>query len=222
MNQNLFWCIIGILGGAVLSFIISHHFYVKGLKKRILTYDISTRKVIDNFYIEKIDSIKITYDSNIIDKLFFSRIWVKNMGNTMIEKQDFVPSHQLSISTSGIFIRFPKDYELSSFVNTENDIHLNFNEENNCITFDFDYLSKTFLMYLNILHTDNINFDGILKDGKIISSTEINKIQIRKQKLRSFFIYVILISIVAIICIFICIWILNDYNFLQTIKLLTD
>lgn len=162
---------------------------------------------------QKIDDIKITYSSSKIDKLFVSYIRVKNIGNTMIENQDFVPSHQLSISTSGIFIRLPKKDELIFFGNLENDIHLNFNEENNCITFDFDYLSKTFSMHLTILHTDDINFNGILKDGKIISSAEIDKIQTKKQKLRSFFIYGIFISTFTIIWIFICTWFFNNYGF---------
>lgn len=208
MNPNLFWCITGILGGAVLSFIISHHFYVKGLKKRILTYNISTSEVIKNYYIKNLDDIIIIYNSNIIDKLFVSHIRIKNIGNTIIEKQDFIPSHQLSISTSGIFIRLPKDKELN-FFNQENDIHLNFNEENNCITLDFDCLCKTSLIYLTILHTDNINFDGILKDGKIISSTELGKIQNRRRKLLISFIW----FIVVIIWTFICIWFFNNYGF---------
>lgn len=42
MNSNLFWCIIGIAGGAVASFFISYIFYFKGLTKKRLTYDIKT------------------------------------------------------------------------------------------------------------------------------------------------------------------------------------
>ena len=42
MNSNLFWCVVGIIGGAIVSFIISLLFYFLGIKKKRLSYEINT------------------------------------------------------------------------------------------------------------------------------------------------------------------------------------
>lgn len=41
MDSNLFWCIVGIIGGAISSFLISLFFYLKGFKnKKILLSEV--------------------------------------------------------------------------------------------------------------------------------------------------------------------------------------
>lgn len=175
MNPNLFWCIIGILGGAVLSFIISRYFYVKGLKKKILRYNIKTEIIINELYTNDIEELEIRYMSNRIYKLFVSRIEISNVGNCIIENHDFLTSQPLSISTNGLFINCKQDKQISVFNDLGSDIYWNFNEENNLITFEYECLSKFACIYLTLFHTGDIKINGILKNGKIISSDEFYK-----------------------------------------------
>lgn len=175
MNPNLFWCIIGIVGGAVLSFIICHYFYVKGLKEKILRYNIKTEKIINEYYTNDIDKLEIKYMSNRIYQLFVSRIDISNVGNCIIENHDFLSSHPLSISTNGLFIDHKQDQQILFSNGLRNDIHLDFNEENNLITFDYECLSEFACIHLTLFHTGNNKINGILKNGKIISSDEFYK-----------------------------------------------
>lgn len=60
MDSNLFWCILGIIGGAIVSFIISLSFYRFGLKKKRLSYEINTSCLISN-NINQISGLKVKY-----------------------------------------------------------------------------------------------------------------------------------------------------------------
>ena len=103
MNSNLFWCIIGIIGGAIVSFIISLLFYFLGIKKKRLSYEINTICLISN-NINQVKGLKVKYKSNKIDNLYSSKITIKNIGNVSIEKQDLATNYPLSISTNGQFL----------------------------------------------------------------------------------------------------------------------
>lgn len=173
MDSNLFWCIISIIGGAILGFITSLLFYYLGIKRKNLIYDVKTFCLISD-KINQIDGLKITYNSNEISDLYSSTIIIKNIGNSIIEEQDLAPSCPLSISTDGKFL-VDQSNGMSLFpLNKATNIHPVFtvNENNICnhIVISFDYIPKKEELTCSVLHTGKISFDGFLKEGKIIDN----------------------------------------------------
>ena len=83
MNSNLFWCIVGIIGGAIFSLLISLFFYFKGLNKKRLTYDIKTFCIISD-KINQINGLDVKYNSTEIENLYSSTVTIKNIGNSKI------------------------------------------------------------------------------------------------------------------------------------------
>ena len=179
MDSNLFWCIVGIIGGAIVSFIISLLFYFLGIKKKRLSYEIDTLCLISN-NINQVKGLKVKYKSNKIDNLYSSKITIKNIGNVNIEKQDLATNYPLSISTNGQFL-LNKSNGIDFYpIHKANNITpiINFENSNNLcnhIIINFDYISKNDEFTCSIFHTGDISFDGVLKDGEIISYKEAMK-----------------------------------------------
>lgn len=175
MNSSLFWCIAGILGGAIISFLISYFFYFKGLRKEKITYDIKTFCIISD-KTQQIEGLEVKYNSTEINNLFSSTITIKNIGNSVIEKDDFAPSCPLTISTDGKFLVDKTNGVHLTHLNKTNNIHPIFKIDNNGlvdrIIITFDYISKKEEITCSLFHTGNISFDGVLKDGKIMSRAE--------------------------------------------------
>lgn len=171
MNSNLFWCIIGIAGGAVFSLIISLVFFLVGLKRKKLNYNIQTFCLVSK-KINQIKGLEVKYNSKEIENLYSSTITIKNVGNSVIEKQDVSPSCPFSISTNGVFLlNNINDANLYSS-NKTNHVFTSFNvdESNNetrHIILNFEYIAKKEEWTYTILHTGDITFNGVLKDGKI-------------------------------------------------------
>lgn len=171
MNSNLFWCIIGIAGGAVFSLIISLVFFLVGLKRKKLNYNIQTFCLVSK-KINQIKGLEVKYNSKEIENLYSSTITIKNVGNSVIEKQDVSPSRPFSISTNGVFLlNNINDANLYSS-NKTNHVFTSFNvdESNNetrHIILNFEYIAKKEEWTYTILHTGDITFNGVLKDGKI-------------------------------------------------------
>lgn len=164
MNSSLFWCIVGIIGGAIISLLISSFFYFIGKKRTCLTYNIMTFCLISNKSI-KIKGLEIKYNSQEIENLYSSTITIKNTGNSIIEKKDFVHSFPLSVSTDGYFIIDDSYNENFIFINNTSVTN---NDEINKIVIDIDYIPKREIQTFTFIHTENIFFSGKLKDGKII------------------------------------------------------
>ena len=175
MDSNLFWCIIGIIGGAIVSFIISLLFYFIGLKRKRLIYDVKTFNLISD-KINQINGLEVTYDSKEINNLYSSTITIKNIGNSIIEKQDFAPSCPLSISTDGKFL-VDQSNSMSLFpLNKTNSVcplfDIDDNNVCNHIIISFDYISKKEELTCSVFHTGNISFNGVLKEGKIFNNND--------------------------------------------------
>lgn len=176
MNSNLFWCIVGIIGGAIFSLLISFFFYFKGLNRKRLTYNIKTFCIISD-KINQIKGLEVQYNSIEIDNLFSSTITIKNIGNSVIEKNDFAPSCPISLSTDGKFL-VDESNRMNLFpLNKANNVYPIFETDtthriNNKIIIAFDYISKKEELTCSLFHTGDISFNGILKDGEIISYQE--------------------------------------------------
>lgn len=171
MDSNLFWCIVGIVGGAIFSLIISLIFYLIGLKKKKISYEIETSCLILN-EVSLIDNLEIKYNTNTIKNLYSSSITIINSGNSIIDKNDFSLSNPLSFITNGEFLI--NKTNKTNLINSNKNENLNVTliEENARIrklNIEFDYISKNEFITFTVFHTDNIFFNGKLKDGKIIN-----------------------------------------------------
>lgn len=209
MNSNLFWCIIGIIGGAIFSLLISLLFYFVGLKRKRLTYDIKTFCIISD-KINQINGLEVKYNSNTIDNLYSSTITIKNIGNSIIERQDFAPTCPLSVLTNGEFLVDQSNGVNLFPLNKANNVYPLFEvvEDNGkCDRFviAFDYISKKDKLTCSIFHTGNISLDGILKDGKILCNDKVEK----RKRLTMHILDLIIPVIVAIISIYITLFIQN-------------
>lgn len=179
-NSNFFWCIIGIIGSAIVSFIISFVFYLIGLKRKKLTYNIKTFCIISD-KINQIKGLEVKYNANEIENLFSSTITIKNIGNSNIEKEDFALSCPLSISTNGKFL-VDQSNGINLFnINEANNVYPLFevdDKDNTCnrIIFAFNYIPKKDILTCSLFHTGEISFNGILKDGKIIDNKVYDKL----------------------------------------------
>lgn len=193
MDSNLFWCIIGIVGGAIASLFISSFFYFKGLTKKRLIYDIKTFSIISN-KINQIKGLEVKYDSTEIENLSSSTIIIKNIGNSVVKEQDLAPLRPISVSTSGQFLKSKNEYIESHPINTMPNYNLLFIKDN-YIKFKFDYIPKKAIITFSLFHTGDIHFDGELIEGEIITPTENQKMQKRKYILLAAFIYIVLMFI---------------------------
>lgn len=171
MNSNLFWCVMGIIGSTVFSLIISLLFYLKSKKRKRLTYEIKTTSIISN-KIQQVKGLEVKYKSSEIENLYCSTITIKNIGNSIVKKQDLVPSCPIHILTSGQFLNAepycieasPQD-RTTAYSLSEQEI------DGICkyIEFVFDYIPQKAIITYSLFHTGKIKFEGDLMDGKIIA-----------------------------------------------------
>lgn len=179
MDSSLFWCIVGIIGGGIISFLISYHFYFKGLSRKRLTYDITTFPIISN-KINQIEGLEVKYNSVEIENLYSSTITIKNIGNSVVKEQDLAPLCPISISTSGQFLN-PNNWTIESHpVNKITNYRLSFLKDKNAynnIKFDFDYIPKKAIITFSLFHTGDIIFNGNLMEGEIVTPNNNEKHQ---------------------------------------------
>lgn len=181
MNSNLFWCIVGIIGGAIVSTI----FYLASKKRKVISYKISTTTLISS-KCSKLKKLKISYKNIEIDNLYVSTIKIKNIGNCIIENNDFAPSAPLSLKTDEIFLTTLTTQE-NSFTSspllsiiTDNSFSITSKAESTDIdldttqVFSSDSYNQVFPIpqfnEQNICTTAKINFDYISKK-EIITCT---------------------------------------------------
>lgn len=196
--SNLFWCIISIIGGFLGGLLL----YYLGKNRKRISYSIDTFCLVSN-KISK-DKLNIEYNSTEIENLYSSTITIKNTGS-VINSEDFAPNSQLSLSTNGQFIlNEDKDISLKS-TNKANNVSpiFNFNNETNqcnSISIKYDYLAKREEITCTLLHTNDITFNGTLKDGKI---TYLEKTRKRRKQIDNFLSPIALISMSIMTILFI-------------------
>lgn len=194
MNQNLFWCIVGMVGGAILGFLTNYYFYFKGLSKKVLKYEIDTVSIISS-KINQIEGMEVKYKTKEIKDLYFSTIIIKNIGNTIIKSQDIVSSCPITVLTHDQFLNSKIERVESNFANKNVKYKLLINQMNNCIKIDFDYIPKKSIIKFSLFHTGNIYLNGDLYDGEILS---LNKLKTKKMMLRRIILFIIEIIILLI------------------------
>lgn len=181
-NSSILWGIIGLVGGGI----ISSFFYFKSLKRKRLTYDIKTFSIVSG-KINQIKGLEVKYNSTEIENLFSSTITIRNIGNSIIEENDFASLHPLLLSTNGRF--FADESTNIELVNHAkgNKISIGLGIDSskkicNQIQINFDFLPKKGSFCFSIFHTEDISFDGILKDGSILIASDVAK---RKKIIRT-------------------------------------
>ena len=163
-----FWCIIGIIGGLIITIVFSKR---ARLTRKMFTVNLISEQV------SEINGLEIKYNSCPIKNLYSSTIQIKNTGNTTINNIDIPKKRPLSIHTDGIFIIDKLNIQLPSS-NNENDIHIIFDEngdgQSSTAIIDFEFISPRQLITITLLHTGNISLDKwMIKDGKVLESKEI-------------------------------------------------
>lgn len=205
--------IVGYIISLVSGFFISLLFFIKGKNRKHISYSIDTFCLVSN-KISKVnknktnhvnideDKLNIKYNSIEIENLYSSTITIKNIGS-VINSEDFAPNSQLSLSTNGQFIlNEDKDISLKS-TNKANNVSpvFNFNNETkqcNSVSIKYDYLAKKEEITCTLLHTNDIIFNGTLKDGKI-TYLEKNEKQFDKFMIYYIFPSVLVLSIISFI-----------------------
>lgn len=172
MDSNFFWCIMGIVGSTIFSLIISLlFFFISKIRKR-LAYEIKTTCIISN-KIQQVKDLEVRYKSNEIENLYCSTITIKNIGNSIVKKQDLVPSCPIHILTSGQFLDAEPYYKVEVCQKKKISKYSLSKQEINgvCkkIFFNFDYIPQKAIITYSLFHTGDIMFEGDLMDGKIIS-----------------------------------------------------
>ena len=97
---NLFWCVIGIVGGGVISF----YFFTLGKKNKRLSYYIDT-KIFISEDANILKELNIPCDLKKVGNIYKSMVVLTNSGNDLIENIDFSVNHPLSIVTDGRFFQ---------------------------------------------------------------------------------------------------------------------
>lgn len=180
MDSNLFWCIVGIIGGAIFSFVISLIFHLIGKSRKHISYSVKTSCLISND-INKINNLEVKYNDKKIDNLYLSRINIKNTGNSIIEKDDFSTSNPLSINALK-FTLSNSDFENKTYLNDNNNVDWSFRlsapNEFSQLFIDFEYIPKHGIISFSVLHTDKVFIKGKLKDGTIYKKLILSKEEI--------------------------------------------
>lgn len=190
-NTNLFWCIVGVIGGAI----VSTFFYLINIKRKRLLCIIDTTPIVSN-KISKLKGVTISYDNKPIHDLNVTKIDIKNIGNSIIEPSDFAPVEPLYLITSGTFFT---DENSSSKIETNknfNNAHVTYvNDRTNkiCIksVINFDYIAKKETITITLFHSGEIYLHGKLKDGKIIKNERENQKIALKNMISSIFISIL-------------------------------
>ncbi len=120
-------------------------------RKRI-SYHINTKKVyIDNAGKHN-DKLKITYEGETVDTMYQTQIYLWNSGNQTIDKSDVVEPISVKMSNGKIL-------DISFSAISRNQCGINYDPitiEESKITFDF--LDKNDGAYIDVLHTDQLEF----------------------------------------------------------------
>lgn len=194
-NSSALWGIIGLIGGII----VTSFFYFIGLKRKCMSYYIDTFTIISN-KANQITDLEIKYHDNKLNHLYLSKITITNIGNCIIEYQDFASTYLPFLYTDGEFlIDFASGSVLSDEVK-DFKITYNGNYDINKLNLNFDYLAKDQEIILSIFHTGDISFNGKLKDGKIIQLPKETKLEKISFNLLVLSIHYFFVTIIA--CIF--------------------
>lgn len=167
-KSNLFWCIMGIIGGSISSYLISLYFYLKGFKNKKILFS-AMYSYHTSFPSILYAKTSLLFDVDINKYNHIARFKIRINGKSSIEANSFANhsplkihfNHKCKIVTNNIKIKIiPSNPEnIISYTVNDNDILLN-----------FECLGKGETIFIYILYFDgHPTLKGYLKDGKISS-----------------------------------------------------
>lgn len=166
--SNYFETIIGVLGGAICSFIISAFFYYLSVRKKKLMMD-SYKTYSMSSKLSDRKELKKEYSEKELQSLFDGKIVITNKGIHTIEGDDFAKKDPISAvitgngytaSTNHISIEEPDKFNIHDVtVSTCGNKYL----------IKFDYLKPNESFCVNVLHFQgDLCLYATLKDGNVI------------------------------------------------------
>lgn len=162
------WAIISFI--AIASFIYAIVCQHKNKEKKEFSYRQQSNSLIVKKK-SKYEKLSISYDGQQIEDLTVSRIIVWNSGNKTLNKEDIVPSKELTVSTSEDQIIL--DTELIARTEDTNRFLIRRIDEHT-VKIYFDYADKKDGIVLQIIHTgtkEDIKLDCKIKGGNPIKDT---------------------------------------------------
>lgn len=169
-NSSALWGIVGIIGGAVVSFI----FYIYGNKVKRIVYTVNSQVLItDN--LSSIAGLNIIYQNKTINNLTSTTINFKSIGKDTVEMHDFGQATPLCIKTTGEFLLQSDIDSIVASNSNPNNLLKPILMDDKTIELEFDYFSKGDAITFTILHTGAISVVGKLKDGKVLDNNAYEK-----------------------------------------------
>ena len=155
--------LIGIVYGAVITLLFSIFFYLIGIKKKEFGCTLITKTIVSES-LGNYEDLKILYKGMVIKSLYETQIAFINIGNHHIESDDFTLK-SITITTDGKFLI--DDIKKIKY-KCNDDITVTFEKlSDKQIKMNFDNLSPGEEIYLEMLHTCNMNVKCKLKEGKV-------------------------------------------------------
>jgi hypothetical protein len=171
-NTNLFWTLIGVVGGGVLSLVIT--LVVQRFSNRkLIYYEITTIR----YYSSDKNDTFFSFKGALVDSMHISVVKISTRSNGIIRIKDFVPDQPLVLTD----IDAPgKIYTIKngSFVNNYSryfDRHKTYSNAQLAITqvskdkaiLEFDYIEKKRPLEFLVFHDAKLRVEGKLIDGVI-------------------------------------------------------
>ena len=171
-SSNLFWTIIGVLGGGVVSLVIT--LVVQRLSsKKFISYEITTISVNIN---DKKDNY-LYINEKPVNASYISVVKISTRNNGMITAADFFPDRQLTLIDSDAPGKIHA-IRNGSFLNT-NMSYRDWREKRNGVPIrmeqlsddkallEYDYIEKKRPLELIVFHEARLRVEGKLRDGVI-------------------------------------------------------
>ena len=155
-NSSALWGIGG--------FLISLFFFHMGKKRKILSYKIQSTKLITE-QISEIPNLEILYNNIKINNLTATNIEIKNVGNDVVEEDNFA-------SLSPLKLQIDEGEIFSSYCVTDltnKNINVSLDKDNCDIFIHFEFIKPKSSFSILIYHTGNLTLSGELKFGQVIS-----------------------------------------------------
>lgn len=153
----------------IVAFLSSVYFYKKSKKSRVPTYIVRTINLVKD-KIQKIDTVEIRYNGDVVRNLSISKIAFWNDGKETINSTDIASAKPIKVRIDDDCIFLDAD-----IVYTKNDAN-NFNfcisEDKKTIDLSFDYCDYKEGIVLQIYHTGNGSTDLFI-DGQVKSVKKI-------------------------------------------------
>ncbi len=156
--------IISVLFGAC-GILLSVFFYFKGKKNKRLVYNLDTTILISE-NLNNYENLKILYNNESINSLSSTNIKIRNIGNDIIEPENFIPSTPIIIETSNEFLLQDVSKYKINCSHPKNRASLEAIDKSH-LKVHFDFLNPKDEIQIIVLHTGEISITGELKQGHV-------------------------------------------------------